>query len=174
MRPLGGAAAWPLSLVSRRGDGNRENCRLPAPKRELNVCACQKRDRRIRWFGDLRLYGPCDSLPVSFRSSSRRRSRRRKTHVGEELRGQFSTALRQTAAATCTPFVFQRIKDFDPGPAAFHLTSTGWDTFISKLDTAGNFVWAKQVTGPSRPTPCRGGGRRAGTSMWWARSTTPD
>src|SRR6185437_3324020 len=36
--------------------------------------------------------------------------------------------------------------DFDPGPGVFNLTNSSGNanTFISKLDPAGNFVWAKQ------------------------------
>ncbi len=37
--------------------------------------------------------------------------------------------------------------DFDPGPASYMLQSTGhYQPFISKLDAAGNFLWAKQIT----------------------------
>jgi CHU_C Type IX secretion signal domain/IPT/TIG domain len=39
--------------------------------------------------------------------------------------------------------------DFDPGPGVFNLTSLQNDVFISKLDTDGNFVWAKQMTVPN-------------------------
>jgi len=44
---------------------------------------------------------------------------------------------------------FQGTADFDPGVALFNLTSTGGlaDIFISKLDAAGNFVWAKKIGG---------------------------
>jgi gliding motility-associated-like protein len=38
--------------------------------------------------------------------------------------------------------------DFDPGPGTFNLTSTNTtygDIYVSKLDAAGNFVWAKQM-----------------------------
>ncbi|HAD97589.1 MAG TPA: hypothetical protein DCG19_09290, partial [Cryomorphaceae bacterium] len=43
---------------------------------------------------------------------------------------------------------FQGTVDFDPGTATFNLTSAGFsDAFISKLDTAGNFVWAKKWGG---------------------------
>ncbi|HEX6334002.1 MAG TPA: hypothetical protein VFZ78_07230, partial [Flavisolibacter sp.] len=40
--------------------------------------------------------------------------------------------------------------DFDPGPAVYNLTAAfpGVDGFIWKLDNAGNFVWAKQMTAP--------------------------
>lgn len=38
--------------------------------------------------------------------------------------------------------------DFDPGSGVFNLTSNGGaDIFISKLDSNGNFVWAKAVGG---------------------------
>ncbi|WP_118973043.1 T9SS type A sorting domain-containing protein [Taibaiella koreensis] len=37
--------------------------------------------------------------------------------------------------------------DFDPGPGVYNLTSNANsdDIFILKLDTAGNFIWAKQI-----------------------------
>jgi hypothetical protein len=36
--------------------------------------------------------------------------------------------------------------DFDPGPGIFNLTNSGiFDSFISKLDADGNFLWAKQL-----------------------------
>ncbi|MCX6297337.1 MAG: hypothetical protein NTX97_15010, partial [Bacteroidetes bacterium] len=39
--------------------------------------------------------------------------------------------------------------DFDPGSGIFNLTSatTNFDTFILKLDSVGNFVWAKNIGG---------------------------
>jgi ELWxxDGT repeat protein len=38
--------------------------------------------------------------------------------------------------------------DFDPGPGTFELTHVGTsDGFILKLDTGGNFVWARLITG---------------------------
>lgn len=41
--------------------------------------------------------------------------------------------------------------DFDPGPNVYNLTYNGGngDVFIEKLDSAGNFQWAKQVGGSS-------------------------
>ncbi|MEX2173577.1 MAG: SBBP repeat-containing protein [Pirellulaceae bacterium] len=38
--------------------------------------------------------------------------------------------------------------DFDPGDGTSNLTSSGNDVFVSKLDSAGNFVWARQFSGP--------------------------
>jgi hypothetical protein len=39
--------------------------------------------------------------------------------------------------------------DFDPGKAKYTLSSSaGGDIYVSKLDTAGNFVWAKRTGGP--------------------------
>jgi hypothetical protein len=41
--------------------------------------------------------------------------------------------------------------DFDPGAGTYNLTSAGLeDIFISKLDAAGNFLWAKQLGGSSK------------------------
>lgn len=43
---------------------------------------------------------------------------------------------------------FSRTVDFDPGATTSNLTATGYyqtDAFILKLDTNGNFVWAKNV-----------------------------
>lgn len=39
--------------------------------------------------------------------------------------------------------------DFDPGAGAFNQSSAGSsDVFVSKLNSSGNFVWAKRVGGP--------------------------
>ena len=43
---------------------------------------------------------------------------------------------------------FQNTADFDPGTGTFNLTSAGYnDIFVSKLDSSGNFLWAKQMGG---------------------------
>lgn len=43
---------------------------------------------------------------------------------------------------------FQSTADFDPGAAVFNLISHGADDiYISKLDSSGNFVWAKSMGG---------------------------
>jgi hypothetical protein len=44
--------------------------------------------------------------------------------------------------------VFQDFADFDPGPSEFHLMSNGIeDIFILKLNSLGQFIWAKQIGG---------------------------
>ena len=41
---------------------------------------------------------------------------------------------------------FYGTADFDPGPGTFNLTSKGSsESFISKLDAKGNFIWAKKL-----------------------------
>ena len=63
---------------------------------------------------------------------------------GEE---SFSIALDGSGNVFTTGY-FDNIVDFDPGAGTFNLTSVGsTDIFISKLDAAGNFVWAKQMGG---------------------------
>ncbi len=43
---------------------------------------------------------------------------------------------------------FQMTTDFDPGAAVYNLTSFGGaDVFLLKLDSAGDFVWVKQMGG---------------------------
>ena len=45
---------------------------------------------------------------------------------------------------------FMGTADFDPGPGTFNLVSEGNnDIFVSRLDTSGSFVWAKQMGGTS-------------------------
>jgi len=45
---------------------------------------------------------------------------------------------------------FRETADFDPGTGTYNLTSAGdYDIFISKLDTSGFMVWAKQMGGTS-------------------------
>ncbi len=46
---------------------------------------------------------------------------------------------------------FRDTVDFDPGVGTYNLTSVGSDgIFISKLDSLGNFVWAKNIGGSSK------------------------
>jgi hypothetical protein len=44
--------------------------------------------------------------------------------------------------------IFRGTVDFDPGPATFNMVaSTYFDIFICKISPAGNFIWAKQISG---------------------------
>ena len=44
---------------------------------------------------------------------------------------------------------FRSTVDFDPGSGVVDLSSAGvWDIFVSKLDSAGNYLWAKKMGGP--------------------------
>jgi hypothetical protein len=45
---------------------------------------------------------------------------------------------------------FKDTVDFDPGPGVTKLISTGSeDLFIQKIDSAGDLVWVKSISGPS-------------------------
>ncbi len=45
---------------------------------------------------------------------------------------------------------FSGTADFDPSPSTLNLTPAGGnDVFVAKLDSSGNFLWAKQLGGPS-------------------------
>lgn len=53
-----------------------------------------------------------------------------------------------TSGNVYTTGFFQNTADFDPGAGTSDMTSiAGYDAFISKLDSSGNFVWAKQIGG---------------------------
>jgi len=47
-----------------------------------------------------------------------------------------------------TTGVFNSTCDFDPGAGAFPLTASAQDIFVCKLNTIGDFVWAKKIGGP--------------------------
>ncbi|MFK7783550.1 MAG: SBBP repeat-containing protein [Crocinitomicaceae bacterium] len=52
---------------------------------------------------------------------------------------------------------FQDTTDFDPGPSVYNLVPNGWSgAFILKLDSNGNFIWAKD---------CGGSNSNAGNSL---------
>ncbi|MCS3798547.1 MBG domain-containing protein [Niastella sp. OAS944] len=59
----------------------------------------------------------------------------------------YSVAVDASGNVYTTGF-FQGTADFDPGIGTYNLVSSGnTDIFISKLDAAGNFVWAKRMGG---------------------------
>ena len=44
---------------------------------------------------------------------------------------------------------FENVADFDPGDSAIYLTSAGGnDIYVNKLNSDGEYVWAKQMSGP--------------------------
>lgn len=47
------------------------------------------------------------------------------------------------AGAVYSTGVFGGTVDFDPGPSTFNVTGSVNSTYVSKLDVAGNFAWAK-------------------------------
>ena len=58
-----------------------------------------------------------------------------------------------TDGSVYTAGYFQSTVDFDPGAGTSNLTSDGLlDMFISKLDSDGNFVWAKRMGGTGTDT----------------------
>lgn len=50
-----------------------------------------------------------------------------------------------TAGNVYTTGFFEGTVDFNPGVLVYNLTATNADIFISKLDAAGNFQWAKRI-----------------------------
>jgi hypothetical protein len=42
---------------------------------------------------------------------------------------------------------FKQMTDFDPGPGVFNLFGANMDIFVWKLDSSGNFIWAKRMGG---------------------------
>jgi hypothetical protein len=59
----------------------------------------------------------------------------------------FDIAVDKSGNVLTTGF-FDGTADLDPGPGTFSMTVVGYsDIFISKLDSSGNFVWAKRMGG---------------------------
>jgi hypothetical protein len=70
--------------------------------------------------------------------------------VGNAQDGENLNALTTDAVGNSISVgTFRNTVDFDPGPGVFNLTNTSiyLQTYILKLDAAGNFVWAKAITG---------------------------
>ncbi len=47
-----------------------------------------------------------------------------------------------------TTGIFSQVTDFDPGAGTYTLNGGNGNSFISKLNSSGNFVWARGFTGP--------------------------
>ncbi len=63
----------------------------------------------------------------------------------DPLRGGIAV---DATGAVYTTGAFTGPADFDPSPGTFNLVSAGvTDVFVSKLDSAGNFVWARRMGG---------------------------
>lgn len=58
----------------------------------------------------------------------------------------YSLALDKFSKPYCTGF-FDGTVDFDPGPGVFNMTSVSSNIFVLKLDSSGNFKWAKNIGG---------------------------
>jgi hypothetical protein len=66
---------------------------------------------------------------------------------GADVDWSYSIAIDASGNSYITGY-FQLTADFDPGAGVFNLTSAGnTEIFISKLDSSGNFLWAKQIGG---------------------------
>jgi len=73
------------------------------------------------------------------------------TEGTEGVRGEAVAV--DTSGNVYTVGYFFGTADFDPGPGTHNLTAAGFfDAFISKLDGAGNFVWARQLAGTDEVT----------------------
>lgn len=69
---------------------------------------------------------------------------------GSNERGYFIALDNTGSGAVYVSGDFYGTADFDPGAGVFNMTSAGsGDIFISRLDTSGNFVWAKAMAGTS-------------------------
>lgn len=65
----------------------------------------------------------------------------------------YSISLDPTTGDVYTTGWFMGTLDFDPGPGVFNLTSNQDNSFILKLDSDGNFLWARSF---NSSTPTRG------------------
>ena len=60
----------------------------------------------------------------------------------------YSIAVDGSGNVVTTGFFYGTV-DFDPGAGTSNLTSNGYDIFVSKLNSTGAFVWAKNMGGSS-------------------------
>lgn len=81
-----------------------------------------------------------------------------KTFGGSTFNGVYKIKI-DASGNIYTAGVIYSLGDFDPGPGTYLLdgrfTASGGHIFISKLNPAGNFIWAKKFGGP-QPDFCTG------------------
>jgi gliding motility-associated-like protein len=70
-----------------------------------------------------------------------------KAFQGSDAERGKSIAVDAAGNVYTTGFFFESTIDLDPGPGVVNMTSSLRDTFISKLDANGNFIWAKAIGG---------------------------
>lgn len=69
-----------------------------------------------------------------------------KSFVGSDNNSEGTSVTVDAAGNVLTTGLMRETTDFDPGPGTYILNSiSAIDIFISKLDAAGNFLWAKQI-----------------------------
>ena len=68
---------------------------------------------------------------------------------GNSLDGRYSSVVLDQIDNVYITGDFRHTADFDPGAGQFNLTADSVDLFVSKLDSAGNFLWAKSAGGSS-------------------------
>ena len=66
--------------------------------------------------------------------------------VGDENVNRHSLGIDNSGNLYFTGY-FNGTVDFDPGAGTYNLTSSGYDIFVLKLDSSGDFVWAKKIGG---------------------------
>lgn len=70
---------------------------------------------------------------------------------GGSLEERSNSIATDAAGNVYTTGQFQGTIDFDPGAGIYNLTSAGdYDIFISKVNAAGGFIWAKRIGGALR------------------------
>jgi Secretion system C-terminal sorting domain len=70
--------------------------------------------------------------------------------TADKINYGISIAIDPTTGDVYTTGWFNGTVDFDPGLGIYNLTANADNAFISKLDAAGNFLWAKSLEGSMR------------------------